>query len=119
MEATLSSGVADRRRSPRHHRLEDHGVMSTRVRPGYRAMLINISAGGALIETPHRLLPGSCVDLYVERNNYRASVRGRVLRSVVIRVLSSSIHYRGAIGFDRCLPWFVEPERVDATRPIV
>jgi hypothetical protein len=119
METTLIDGIADRRRSPRHYRIEEHGVMSTRVRPGHRAMLINISAGGALIETPHRLLPGSSVDLYVDRNNYRASVRGRVLRSSVIRVHPASIYYRGAIGFDRCLPWFVEPERVDATQVVV
>ena len=119
METAVISGLADRRRAPRHHRVEDHGVMSTRVRPGHRAMLINISAGGALIETLHRLLPGSNVDLYVERNNYRASIRGRVLRCVVSRVHASAIHYRGAVRFDRCLPWFVEPERVDATQPIV
>lgn len=82
-------------------------------------MLINISAGGALIETPHRLLPGANVDIHVERNNYRAVVRGRVLRSFVIRVRAESIYYRGAIGFDRCLPWFIEPERVDATQQIL
>ena len=115
----MTNGTADRRRSPRHYRIEDHGIVSTRVRPGHRAMWINISAGGALIDTPHRLLPGTNVDLHVERNNYRASVRGRVLRCAVVRVRSSSIHYRGAIGFDRCLPWFVEPERVDATPQIV
>lgn len=114
----MSSGVTDRRRSPRHHRIEDHGIVSTLVRPGHRAMLINISASGALIETPHRLLPGSSVDLHVERNNYRASVRGRVLRCAVVRVRAASVSYRGAISFDRCLPWFVEPERVDPTHTI-
>jgi hypothetical protein len=82
-------------------------------------MLINISAGGALIDTQHRLLPGASVDLHVERNNYRASVRGRVLRCAVVRVRASNMSYRGAIGFDRCLPWFVEPERVDVTQQIV
>ena len=82
-------------------------------------MLINISAGGALIDTTHRLLPGSSVELLVERNHYRASVRGRVLRCAVVRVRPSAVCYRGAIGFDRCLPWFVEPERVDAAQQIV
>jgi hypothetical protein len=119
MDADLTVGIADRRRSPRHHRVEEHGILSTRVRPGHRAMLINISATGALIETHHRLLPGTNVDLHVERNNYRASVRGRVVRCTVVRVRPSSILYRGAIGFDRCLPWFIEPERVDATPQVV
>jgi hypothetical protein len=119
MESGVDSGLADRRRWPRHHRIEDHGIVNTRVRPGHRAMLINISASGALIETPYRLLPGANVDLHVDRNNYRASVRGRVLRCSVVRVRAASISYRGAIGFDRCLPWFVEPEGVETTHTIV
>jgi len=118
MESAVDSGIADRRRAPRHHRIEDHGIISTRVRPGHRAMLINISASGALIETPHRLLPGANVDLHVERNNYRASVRGRVVRCSVVRLRASFISYRGAISFDRCLPWFVEPEALDAAPQI-
>jgi hypothetical protein len=119
MEPTVGSGLADRRRSVRHYRLEDHGIVTTRVRPGHRAVLINISASGALIETAHRLLPGASVDLHVERNNYRASVRGRVLRCSVVRVRAASISYCGAIGFDRCLPWFVEPDGVDPTQTIL
>lgn len=115
----MSGGVSDRRRSVRHHGVEDHGIVAARIRPGYRSMLINISAGGALVETTHRLLPGAHVELQVERNNYSANVRGRVLRSSIVRVRPSSVCYRGAIGFDRCLPWFVEPERVDATQPVI
>jgi hypothetical protein len=41
--------------------LEKHGIVSACVRPGYRARLIDVSAGGALIETSHRLLPGTSV----------------------------------------------------------
>ena len=121
MEAAVSAdiGVADRRRAPRHHGVENHGVMSTHVRPGHRAWLVNISAGGALLDTRHRLLPGANVELVVERNHYRANVRGRVLRSAVTRLHPSSIWYRGAVGFDRCLPWFLEPERVDMTQPVL
>ena len=82
-------------------------------------MLINISSSGALIETGHRLLPGTSVELFLERHRYRAGVRGRVLRSSVVRLHQASICYRGAIGFDRYLPWFVEPERVDPTQQVV
>ena len=119
MESVVSTGLADRRRARRHHRIEDHGIVSTTVRPGHRAVLINISASGALIETPHRLLPGANVDLHVERNNYRASVRGRVLRCAVVRVRATALSFRGAIGFDRCLPWFVEPDGEDATHTVL
>ena len=110
---------ADRRRGRRHEGRQDHGIVSMQVRPGHRAMLINIGAGGALIETGRRLLPGASVDLLLERPHYRASVRGRVLRCAVVRVQAASVCYRGAIRFDRSLPWFVEHERVDATQQVV
>jgi PilZ domain-containing protein len=119
MEGAVTDNGADRRRSRRHEGSEDHGVVSMQVRPGNRAMLINISAGGALIETAHRLLPGASVDLLLERSHYRASVRGRVLRCAVVRVHPASMCYRGAIRFDRSLPWFVEQERIDATQQVV
>ena len=109
----------ERRQGSRHEGTDAHGIQSMQLRPGRRAMLINIGAGGALIETGHRLLPGSNVDLVLERSQYRASVRGRVLRCAVVRLQSASICYRGAIGFDRSLPWFVEHERVDATHQVV
>jgi hypothetical protein len=111
--------IRERRRGRRHEAAEGHGIQSMQVRPGHQAMLINISAGGALIETGHRLLPGSNVDLVLDRNQHRASVRGRVLRCTVVRLQQGSICYRGAIGFDRSLPWFVEQERVDITQQVV
>jgi hypothetical protein len=82
-------------------------------------MLIDISSGGALIETGHRLLPGTSVELLLERHHYRASVRGRVLRCSVVRLHPSSVCYRGAIGFDRSLPWFVEPDRIEQSQQVV
>ena len=109
----------ERRRGRRHEAAEGHGIQSTQVRPGHQAMLINISAGGALIETGHRLLPGSNVDLVLDRSQHRASIRGRVLRCMVVRLQQGSICYRGAIGFDRSLPWFVEQDRVDITQQVV
>jgi hypothetical protein len=99
--------------------MDSHGIVSSQVRPGHAATLVNVGAGGALIETRHRLLPGANVDLLLERSHYRATVRGRVLRCAVVRLSSSSICYRGAIGFDRSLPWFVESERVETTQQVV
>jgi hypothetical protein len=103
----MSEPTTERRQTHRRHRLEEHGIVSTRVRPGHDATLIDVSAGGALIETNHRLLPGAAVELQVDAGTERASVRGRVLRSRVIRVEPSSVCYRGAIGFDAHLPWFM------------
>jgi hypothetical protein len=63
-------------------------------------------------------------------------VRGRVLRCAVCRLGASSVCYRGAIVFDRHLPWFEDdagngygvpsserrpggPRRADATPQVV
>jgi len=117
MESDVARDGGERRVGSRHEGPEGHGIQSMQVRPGRRALLINIGAGGALIETGHRLLPGASVDLVLERSHYRATVRGRVLRCAVVRLQSASICYRGAIGFDRSLPWFVEHE--DITQQVV
>lgn len=104
----MSHPNVDRRETRRCRRLEEHGVVATRVRPGHDARLIDVSAGGALIETNHRLLPGASVELQMETGNRQVSVRGRVLRCAVVRVRPTWVCYRGAIEFDRHLPWVVE-----------
>lgn len=98
--------TSDRRRDRRRGRVQDHGIVRARVRPGHLVTVIDVSAGGACVETDHRLLPGSCVELHVESENRRVCLRGRVVRCAVARVRPASIGYRGAIAFDRHLPWF-------------
>jgi hypothetical protein len=109
---------ADRRGTRRFDAVEEHGIVSACVGPGYRARLLDVSAGGALIETSHRLLPGTPVELRVNTGTDRASVRGRVLRCAVVRVRPTWVCYRGAIAFDRHLPWFVD-ERGERSTPQV
>jgi hypothetical protein len=111
MEAIMSSPADDRRRTPRHHSVDGHGIVSARVRPGRDASVIDVSAAGALVETTHRLLPGTDVDLHLETSRGRATVRGRVLRCAVSCLRSASVCYRGAIAFDRHLPWFADEGR--------
>lgn len=103
----MSDRTQDRRNTPRHRGAEAHGIVSARVRPGHRATLLDVSAGGALIETAYRLLPGASVELHVETAQHRTCVRGRVLRCAVVGVCSTLICYRGAIGFEGRLPWLM------------
>lgn len=107
---TLST---DRRTTRRLHRIEEHGIVAARVRPGHRAHLVDVSSAGALIETSYRLLPGASVELHLETDGVHTNIRGRVVRCSVFRIRPSSVCYRGAIAFDRDLPWFV-PEDDDA-----
>jgi hypothetical protein len=78
----------------------EHGIVCARVRPGHAAIVIDVSLDGALIETGHRLLPGTSVVLHFESLDRRESVRGRVLRSTVAAVRASGISFRGAIRFE-------------------
>ena len=96
----------ERRLAPRRQTLEEHGIVLARVRPGRDVALVDVSAGGALVESAHRLLPGSLVELYLASVGRCASIRGRVLRCAVARLKATGVWYHGAIGFDRDLSWF-------------
>lgn len=96
----------ERRRAPRLTSSAEHGIRFIRIRPGHGATLIDVSAAGALIETHRRLLPGSLVELQMETDRHKTSVRGVVVHCVVARVGPACVAYRGAIEFDRRLPWF-------------
>lgn len=106
----MNNSTQDRRRSRRLD-VRDHGIVSARVRPGHQVSVINVSAGGALIEGEYRLTPGSAVELQLETGRERAAIKGRVLRCAVARLRSESVCYRGAIGFERHLQWYVEENR--------
>ena len=113
-------------------RADEHRITATRVRPGHEAQLIDVCAGGALIETAYRLLPGTSVELQMETGTRHTRIRGQVLRCAVVRVRPSAVVYRGAIQFERHLPWFVDetvvsspesrpacPTRADATPEVI
>lgn len=97
----------DRRKTPRYLSSAHHGIICVRIRPAQSAaVVVDASASGALIETTHRLLPGRTVEVYVETQSERASVRACVVRCAVVQVRASTVFYRGGIAFDRYLPWF-------------
>ncbi|HTK29471.1 MAG TPA: PilZ domain-containing protein [Vicinamibacterales bacterium] len=100
------SRSSERRRAIRHRLARDHEIVSARIRPGHPATVVDVSAGGALIETTRRLLPGSAVEIQVERRDERVAVRGRVARCAVSRLHPACVWYRGAIVFDQALHWF-------------
>jgi len=103
----MNDGI-DRRQRNRFHTFDEHGIDHARVRPGREVLIVNVSSGGVLVETPHRLLPGSLIELHLRTADRRVSIRGRVLRCSVARLRATDVWYRGAIGFDLELPWFSE-----------
>jgi hypothetical protein len=108
--ASLDQEGTERRAAPRLGAAGEHGIVSARVRGGDAASVLNLSVGGALVETSCRLLPGSTIELHVTTNEGRTAVRGRVVRCVVSALGASAICYRGAIRFDASLPWTLPAE---------
>jgi PilZ domain-containing protein len=110
MESAVIRNVGERRHSRRRRGLSEHGIASARVRRGVIVSIVDVSAGGVLVETAHRLLPGMPLEIHLERGRHISTVRGRVLRCSVARVSASLVCYRGAIGFDQHLSWFAEDD---------
>ena len=77
--------------------------MSARIRPGHDVSVVDVSAGGALVESERRLMPGSPVELHVRSAHRSEIVRGHIVRCAVARLRANAICYRGAIAFDHNL----------------
>ena len=100
MSVLRASIDRERRMSPRRRTVAEHGIETARVRPGYEASVLDVSISGILIETMHRLLPGTTIELQLWLADRRTSIRGQVLRSTVASLCRGPVLYRGAIAFD-------------------
>jgi hypothetical protein len=74
------------------------------LRPGYAVSLVDLSAGGALIEGPRQLRPGMRVHVQLIAGQHRFGLSAQVLRCSVAALDSNAgVRYRGALRFDeRC-----------------
>jgi hypothetical protein len=86
----------------------DDERVAMRVRPGRRALLVNLSVSGALIEVDQRLLPGSLIDLQVTCQGRVRDVVGFVVRCFVVQLQRSGVRYRGAVQFQQPIQWVVK-----------
>jgi hypothetical protein len=85
---------------------ERWGTRRVRLRTGASADLVNISAGGVMIETQARLLPGSRVELVVAASNERVALAAQVVHCRVSRLEPGKTSYRAGLRFDAgtCYP---------------
>lgn len=110
---TLRTGAGEardteRRAWPRVSTLDSNG----RLLPGRVARIVDLSPGGALIETDCRLLPGTLVELQLGDPGARSRVRGRILRCYVAALdRERGVRYQGALAFEEPLPFTGEPKR--------
>ena len=97
--------VRERRRDQRIDRARLSAV-SARIRPGHDVLIVNICAGGALVESHHRLLPGASVELQVrDEKREPCRVKARILRCAVSAVRADSLCFRGALAFEQRFDW--------------
>ena len=103
MGASLTSGPAvERRRHIRRPAAELGWLRAARLRPGLEAVLVDLSPGGALVETATRLRPGSKAVLQLTATGGELKVSGEVMRAWVSAIVPDrGVLYRGALRFDR------------------
>jgi len=99
----------ERRASARVLTLTMEGMERARLRPGRTAHIVDLSSGGALIETDWRLLPGMRVEMQVGDPVPLFRVAGRILRCHVALLDRERIRYRGALMFEKQLPFGEAP----------
>jgi hypothetical protein len=74
------------------------------LRPGQDIAVVNLSGGGALVESATRMMPGTRTELQLSGSS-RQVVRGRIERCRVAGL--EPLRYEGAIVFEERLEWTV------------
>jgi len=93
----------DRRAARRRPPEGDEPLSRVRLRAGRELAVVDVSDGGALLEGPARLLPGTHVDVHIITSDGRTLVRSRVVRAYVHHLDAQLVRYRGAIAFEHAI----------------
>jgi hypothetical protein len=95
-----SKSGADRRTAPRLPASSIPSLKGVKLVAGSEVKLLNISRGGALIESESRLTPGAnlCLRLVTAESVYL--LKGRVLRSKVTSLDGTALRYHSALTFE-------------------
>jgi hypothetical protein len=99
----------DRRAWPRVSAVGRSEMANGMLRPGRAAHIVDLSRGGALIETDWRLLPGTRVEFQFGEPATIRRVKGRIVRCHVALLDRERIRYRGALVFEEQLPFEESP----------
>lgn len=97
----MDHSLGERRRDARFGDASVVGMRAT-LRPGCLVSVVDLSAGGALVEAPRPLRPGASVHLRVATARRTVAVAAHILRCAVWAVdPHHGVRYRGALRFDQ------------------
>ena len=101
----MEQQVIDRRMDSRFSPPDQQAARAT-LRPGCVVALVDVSRGGALVEGPRPMRPGSRVHLQVTTSAKTFGIDAQVLRCVVwILDPIDGVRYRGALRFEHRIDW--------------
>lgn len=100
-------GEAERRNWPRIP-ADALPNVSAKLATGPEIRLVDLSRGGARFECEKRLLPGAKVALRLVTPDGTLVVRGRVVRSRIVRLERGGLGYDAAIAFNETLSQMLE-----------
>jgi len=95
---------AERRRDPRLPPSVIPAMKGARLLAGPEVQLINVSRGGALLETDARMMPGSSICIRLVAADAVFLLRGKVIRSRASALRGQVLMYESAVMFDEPFP---------------
>jgi len=98
---SASAAGEDRRTAPRISPKEIPAFRAVKVIAGPPVELVNISRGGALIESEARISPGSIICLRLITEDETFLLKGRVLRSKIVLLQGRTPRYQSAVAFEQ------------------
>lgn len=107
-ELELEAKRHERRTHRRHRAQELHWLRSARLGAGHSVSIVDLSAGGALVDSPVPLRPDSILTLDIIGRGFDKSIPFRVLRCQIGALLPERTVYRGACEFTSLIELPVE-----------
>ncbi|MFL6278846.1 MAG: PilZ domain-containing protein, partial [Vicinamibacterales bacterium] len=89
----------DRRAHTRHRDRELQWIRQARLGAGHSVAIVDLSVGGALVDTPVPLRPDSILTLDIEGRGFDKTIQFRVVRCQVGALKRGETIYRGACEF--------------------
>lgn len=114
-QTRTATNVAEERRAfPRRPASELTFLKSVRLLAGPEVCLVDVSRGGALLESETPLPPGTRICIRLVTTDTTLLIAGRVLRSRVSCLQPGLVRYRSAVQFDEEVALFSKERRETA-----